>query len=402
MLRAKSQEDEDDCADEQPPPPIQQQQQQQNIKWGLQSQANEPRVHQYTGGDRGKKQNETPHINKDSSPLSIFMLYFVSVIDLLVTETNRYSHQYLDRQDKTPTPLPDIMNSEMFLFLAITVQMGHDIHDRLRDCWTRTEQFFALFYPNTMTRDHFLHILCYLHFTDNDKEIDHNDVNYDRLWKIREIFNILNVAYSKFYNPSKHLVIDEVIVLFKRRVVFKHYIPKKYKQFGIKIFKLCDATGYTYDMEVYLGKDRQRARTDMTATPAMVKQLTRRVKGHGHKLYMDNYFSSPDLYDDLTKQKINCCGTVRPHHKGMPDDFRSKTLRHGHKLFMDNYFSSPDLYNDLTKQKINCCGTVRPHHKGMPEDFRSKIMRLKWGDIRARINGDLTAVVGRTNMTYTC
>jgi hypothetical protein len=70
---------------------------------------------------------------------------------------------------------------------------------------------------------------------------------------------MLNVAYSKFYNPSEHLAIDEVIVLFKGKVVFKQYIPKKRKRFRMKICKLCDAAGYTYDMEVYLGKDRQRA-----------------------------------------------------------------------------------------------------------------------------------------------
>jgi hypothetical protein len=64
----------------------------------------------------------------------------------------------------------------------------------------------------------------------------------------------------------------------------------------------------------------------MTATHVTVKQLTRRVKGRGHKLYMDNYFSSLDLYNDLTEQKINCCSTVRPNRKGRPDDFRSKTV----------------------------------------------------------------------------
>jgi hypothetical protein len=124
-------------------------------------------------------------------------------------------------------------------------------------------------------------------------------------WKIREIFDTLNVAYSKFYNPSEHLAIDEVIVLFNGRVAFKQYIPKKHKRFGIKIYKLCDMTGYTYDMEVYLGKDRKRATPDMTATHATVKQLTRKIQGSGHKLYMDNYFSSPDLYrPDKTENKL--------------------------------------------------------------------------------------------------
>jgi hypothetical protein len=60
---------------------------------------------------------------------------------------------------------------------------------------------------------------------------------------------------------------------------------------------------------------------------------------------------------------------------------------------MDNYFSFPDLYNNLTKQKINCCGTVPPNHKGMPDNFRSKELKLKRGDVRVRTSGDMTAVV---------
>jgi hypothetical protein len=95
------------------------------------------------------------------------------------------------------------------------------------------------------------------------------------------------------------LAIDEVIVKFKERLLFKQYIPKKRKCFGIKKFKLCDSTGYTYDMNVYLGKDRQRAEQHLTATQSIVTNLTKGVKRFGHKLYMDSFFSSPDLYDDL-------------------------------------------------------------------------------------------------------
>ena len=65
----------------------------------------------------------------------------------------------------------------------------------------------------------------------------------------------------------------------------------------------------------------------------------------------------------------------------------------GHKLYMDNFFPSPDLYDDLARKKIFCCGTVRLHRKGMPKDLKPKTPRLKRGDIRARTRGDLTAVV---------
>ena len=105
----------------------------------------------------------------------------------------------------------------MFLFQAIIKQMGHDICHRLRDYWTSAAQFFTPLYPNTMTQDHFLHILRYTHFTDNDKEVKKNNDNYDRPWKIKEVFDTLDVAHSNFYNPSEYLATDEVIVLFRGR-----------------------------------------------------------------------------------------------------------------------------------------------------------------------------------------
>ena len=80
-------------------------------------------------------------------------------------------------------------------------------------------------------------------------------------------------------------------------------------------------------MNVYLGKDRQRAAQHLTATHATVTNLTRGVEGFGHKLYMDNFFPSPDLFDDLAQKKISYCGIVRLHRKGMHKDLKHKTLR---------------------------------------------------------------------------
>jgi len=59
---------------------------------------------------------------------------------------------------------------------------------------------------------------------------------------------------------------------------------------------------------------------------------------------------------------------------------------------MDNFFSSPDLYDDLAQKNIFCCGTVRLHRKGMPKDLKPKTVRLKRGDIQVRTRGDLMAV----------
>jgi hypothetical protein len=67
------------------------------------------------------------------------------------------------------------------------------------------------------------------------------------------------------------LAVDEIIVLLKRQETFRRYIPKMHKHSGIKIYKLCDMSGYTHDMDVYLGKDSTCVTTDMAATNITVK-----------------------------------------------------------------------------------------------------------------------------------
>ena len=111
---------------------------------------------------------------------------------------------------------------------------------------------------------------------------------------------------------------DEVIVLYKRRVDFRQYISKKHKRFGIKIYKLCNSLGYTYDISMYLGKQRQHATAQITAMHRTVLQVIQRVEGMGHKIFVENYFTSPTLFDDLFQRKINACGTVHHDRRGMP------------------------------------------------------------------------------------
>ena len=62
---------------------------------------------------------------------------------------------------------------------------------------------------------------------------------------------VLNQKFSKFYSLSEHLAVEELIVLCKVTVISRQCIPKKHKRFGIKIYKLCDETGYACDMTIY-------------------------------------------------------------------------------------------------------------------------------------------------------
>ena len=185
------------------------------------------------------------------------------------------------------------MVPDMMTFIALALQMGHELEDTLHDYWSRLRQLHNPFYGETMTQDRCLHILHFLHFANNSQRPDKGK-EYDRLWKLRTVFDKLNEAYAKFCNPSDHLAVDVVIVKFKGRVIFRQYIPKKIKHFGIKIYKLCDESRYTYDMGMYLGRDSHFATDDMTATHTSVRHLTSRVEGLGHKIFMDIFFRPPD------------------------------------------------------------------------------------------------------------
>jgi hypothetical protein len=59
---------------------------------------------------------------------------------------------------------------------------------------------------------------------------------------------------------------------------------------------------------------------------------------------------------------------------------------------MGNFFSSPRLFDNLERRKINSCRTVQPDRKDMPPNFGLKKLKLNRGDIRVRTKGNLTAL----------
>jgi len=141
-----------------------------------------------------------------------------------------YHQQHLDRQAGPSRQLPDITLPDMMTFVVLALQMEHELKDKLHDYWLKFRHLHNPFHGETMTRDRFLNVLHFLHFADNSQRADEGE-EHDRLWKPTTVSDKLNEAYAKFYNPLEHMAVDEVIVKFKGRVIFKQYIPKKKKMF---------------------------------------------------------------------------------------------------------------------------------------------------------------------------
>jgi hypothetical protein len=67
-----------------------------------------------------------------------------------------------------------------------------------------------LFYIDAMKGERYRHILHILQFTDKNESDRKDEMLTD--WKIRNLFEIPNRPFSKFYNHSQHVAVYKVLV----------------------------------------------------------------------------------------------------------------------------------------------------------------------------------------------
>jgi len=95
----------------------------------------------FTGPPNGVNQSAASDINAESSPFSIFILIIREVFEIILTETNRYFHQYMSSRTtgSTSAQPSDITIKEIYTFFGLVIQMGHDQCHSLKDYWSSEE-----------------------------------------------------------------------------------------------------------------------------------------------------------------------------------------------------------------------------------------------------------------------
>ncbi|KAJ8966034.1 hypothetical protein NQ314_003772 [Rhamnusium bicolor] len=208
---------------------------------------------------------------------------------------------------------------ELYCFLATVLLMPHSKKQQTNNYWSKDPYISTPIFSRLMKRDRFLLILKLLHFSDNDNV----PVEKDSLVKIRRIVDHLRNRFKEGLVPNENLCIDESLMLFRGRVFFTQYIPSKRHRFGVKFFLLCDCdTGYILDFIIYTGATSDikyfTDRYDIGKSGSVVMSLLEPYVEKGHTLYIDNWYTSPNLLDTLHKMKTNACGTVKSNRKNMP------------------------------------------------------------------------------------
>nr|XP_027227347.1 uncharacterized protein LOC113819310 [Penaeus vannamei] len=81
----------------------------------------------------------------------------------------------------------------------------------------------------------------------------------------------------------------------------------------MKVYRLCESdgagAGYTSAFMVYMGQDRGDVPASMKAVTELMNRACLFEKGY--ELYLDNWYSSPELFHYLSSRKTNVVGTRR-------------------------------------------------------------------------------------------
>ncbi|CAD1470962.1 unnamed protein product, partial [Heterotrigona itama] len=172
-----------------------------------------------------------------------------------------------------------------------------------------------------MSRNRFQIFLRMLHFANNETA----DVT-NRLWKIQPIIDELNENFKQYYHPTELICIDESMIPFRGRIIFRQYMKQKRHRCGIKIFKLSCGLGYTYSFRVYSSKTFDAVNTTPTNT---VMNLCEDIFHKGHTLCSDNWYTSVNLARKLIEKNTHLIGTLRNNRKDNPKEVVSKKLKRG-------------------------------------------------------------------------
>ena len=206
--------------------------------------------------------------------------------------------------------------------------------------WCKNEMCNTPFFGQYMTRTQFEMILANIHIVDNTIP------SQDPLNKIHPVLTMIDHNFMHVYTPKKNLSVDKASCPFKRRLGFKMYNPRKPAHFHIRLYQVYEAdSGYYIGLEVFTGNKNSQCiqisrplDPTFTITTKLVLGLLEksRLLDKGHHIYTDNYYTSPELMEELYWHSTFSAGTCRSNRKGLPKVVTLAKLKPGQSCFHRN------------------------------------------------------------------
>ncbi|CAL9704079.1 unnamed protein product [Knipowitschia caucasica] len=248
----------------------------------------------------------------DSDLPADFLELFITdeLLQLIARQTNLHAQQYFQAH---PNILPHsrghtwkpVTIPELKTFFGLTFVTSYVKKPSLGMYWSVDEIDATPFFSQTMSRNRFQIIWRFLHYNDNSSIDD-----MDKMYEVRPVLDYLVQKFKDLFQPGQNICIDECMMQWRGKLSFTVYNPHTPVKYGIKSYVLCDsATGYCFNLQPHVGDSR--------ALPDIVFSLLDRLTSSGHTLFMDHFYNSIALCEQLLEAKTNVCGSLRDN-RGEP------------------------------------------------------------------------------------
>ncbi|KAK3732959.1 hypothetical protein RRG08_002569 [Elysia crispata] len=79
----------------------------------------------------------------------------------------------------------------------------------------------------------------YFHMADSRDQAARDHLDYDPLFKVRPMLDIVQNNISAAFKPNVNISVDEAMISFHVRLSFKQHIKNKPNPWGIKVWCMC-------------------------------------------------------------------------------------------------------------------------------------------------------------------
>ncbi|CAG5135619.1 unnamed protein product [Candidula unifasciata] len=229
------------------------------------------------------------------SEVDMFRLFITDdVLNMLVTETNRYQGQVRAKKGADASlshsfkKWKEVTADDMRSFIAVTLLMGLAPRSSYDLYWTTESLLEMPGFREIMSRNRFQAILSFLHLVDNTTAVPRGNPGYSKVFKIRPFVDALLP------------LVDESMIALKGRTNLMQYMPMKPSKWGMKAWALADSkTGYLWNWQLYLGKEDTHDPT----------------QGLAHRVVTS--LVAP-LFKELVVNQTGACGTLQSNRRGVP------------------------------------------------------------------------------------
>lgn len=263
----------------------------------------------------------------DATPFDYFSLLIPeNFYEHIAVQTNLYANYRQQKEGKVDRAWQPTTASEIKLLFHIYITMGIHVLPEYKMYWASDERLRVDGVAGSMGKTRFEKLSQYFHLNDATTFVPRGHPGHDPLHKVRPFLDLIRTNIATRFAAGKNISLDEAMIPFNGRLMWKQYIKGKPNPWGIKVWCATDAsTGYLLNFSIYTGKVEDPM--PHGTGHYIVTQLGERFLGKRHHFFFDNYFSSVQLAEDLLRQQTYCCSTIRPNRKGWPLDLKPKALK---------------------------------------------------------------------------